>query len=73
MIDVLEEEWSEKILEDIKVDVYNVTGQRIYSRRYEGCLPYMTYAVGTEDMARGIYFVRFAYSSGFEIKKIIVE
>lgn len=73
LVDGLEEEWSEKTLEDIKVDIYNVRGQQIYSRRYDGCLPYMTYAVGTEDLARGIYFVRFAYSSGFEVKKIIVE
>ncbi|MEE9462055.1 MAG: T9SS type A sorting domain-containing protein, partial [Bacteroidales bacterium] len=60
-------------LEDVTVEVYNVTGQGIYSRRYEGCLPYLTYAVETGAMARGIYFVRFAYGSSFEIKKIIVE
>jgi len=60
-------------LEDVIVEVYNVRGQQVYSRRYEGCLPYLIYSVEMVDLTRGIYFVRFGYGSGFEIKKIIVE
>jgi hypothetical protein len=73
LIEVQEEGRSEKPLEDITVEVYNVLGQKVFSRRYEGCLPYLTYTVEPGTMARGICFVRFAYCKSFEIKKIIIE
>ena len=60
-------------LDDITVEVYNMTGQQVYNRRYEGCLPYLTYTVEMGDLTGGIYFARFAYGNTFEIKKIIIE
>ena len=73
LIDGLEEVRSEKPLKDITVEVYNVRGQKVYSRRFEGCLSYLTYAVEPGAISSGIYYVRFAYGNSFEIKKIIVE
>jgi len=73
LIDGLEEVGYKDFSENVTVEVFNVIGQRLYSRRYEGCLTYLTYAVDTEVMARGIYFVRFGHNNSFEIKKIIVE
>jgi aminopeptidase N len=64
---------SEKLPVDVTVRVYNVRGQQVYSRIYEGCMPYVTYSVEMGDLNRGIYFLRFGYGSSFEIKKIMVE
>ncbi|KPL11937.1 MAG: hypothetical protein AMS26_19180 [Bacteroides sp. SM23_62] len=61
------------LFRDITVEVYNVTGQSVYSRRYEGFLPYQTYSIEMGDLTGGIYFVRFGYENSVEIKKIIVE
>jgi aminopeptidase N len=58
---------------DVTVRVYNVRGQQVYSRKYEGCMPYITYSVEMGDLGRGIYFLRFDFGSSFEIKKIMVE
>ncbi len=73
LIDGPKEGGYEESLQDITVEVFNVTGQLIYGRKYQGCLPYLTYPVQVEDLARGIYFLRFGHSNSFEIKKIIVE
>ncbi len=58
---------------DVTLRVYNVRGQQVYSRRYEGCMPYITYSVEMGDLSRGIYFLRIDYNSGFEVKKIMIE
>jgi hypothetical protein len=68
-----EESYFENQSQDIVVEVYNVTGQQVYDTRYEGCLPYLTYAIESGNLARGIYIVRFGYGNSFEIKKIIIE
>ena len=57
----------------VAVDVFNGMNQVVYSRRYEGCLPYVTYTVDLEDLAEGVYFVRFGYKDRYEMKKIIIE
>jgi len=57
----------------VTVEVFNTVNQLVSSRRYEGCLPYITYSVDMNGLARGIYFVRFRYKGRSEIKKVIIE
>jgi aminopeptidase N len=66
-------EGSEHSFEDVKVEVYDMAGRRIFSRRFEGCLPWQTYSVDLGNLNQGIYMVRLGNGSGFAIKKIIVE
>jgi aminopeptidase N len=58
---------------DVTVEVFDLTGKLLYSRRYEGCVPFLTYSIDMDVLTSGIYFVRFGHNSGFETKKILVE
>jgi aminopeptidase N len=58
---------------DLIVEVFNGLGQRVYVRRFGGCVPWSSYSIELGDLARGICFVRFSYGDRTEIKKIIVE
>ncbi len=40
----------------LNVEVYNVTGQLVFKRRYESCLPYMDYAVDLRGKGSGLLF-----------------
>ncbi len=60
-------------LMDITVEVFDITGQRVYYGRYEDCLPFQTYSIEMGDLGGGVYLLRFGYENTFEIKKIIVE
>ncbi|MFC2113662.1 M1 family aminopeptidase [Bacteroidota bacterium] len=60
-------------MEEVSLEVFNELNQLIFSRRYEGCLPYNTYSIELGDLTGGIYFLRFGYRNSFEIKKIIIE
>jgi hypothetical protein len=58
---------------EVTVEVFNLSGRLVYSRNYEGCLPWQTYTVNIGNLDRGVYFVHFRYGKGFELKKLIVE
>jgi len=73
LIDEPMEEGYKQFSGDVTLKVYNVIGQLIYGRKYQGCLPYLSYNVEAGIQAKGIYFVHFSHGNEVEIKKIMVE
>ena len=57
----------------VTLEIYNTTGQLVYSEYYQGCLPYMEYPVNMTQPARGLYYARFSCGNRIEILKILVE
>jgi len=60
-------------VEDVTVEVYNGPGQLVFSGKYEGCVPFASYAVDMMELTSGLYFIRLGYRDQYEIKKIVVE
>jgi aminopeptidase N len=63
----------EEEVDAVTVEVFNGLNQMIYGKRYEGCVPFLTYDIDMEGLPAGTYFARFVYGNRFEIKKIIVQ
>jgi aminopeptidase N len=58
---------------DVTVVVYNASGQKVFSRCFEACLPQFEYGISLERTKRGLHIVRFNYGNELVLKKILVE
>jgi aminopeptidase N len=58
---------------DVIVEVYNALGQLVYSRCFEGCLPYFEYGINLIGTNRGLHIARFYHGNELILKKILVE
>jgi len=58
---------------DVSVKVYNASGQMVYSRQFEGCMPHMDYSVDLASAKRGLHIISFGYGTRHVVKKIMVE
>ncbi len=59
--------------EDVRVEIYSLTGTLVYAGTFEDCVPFMDYGVHLKGLGNGICFVRFRSDSHEEILKILVE
>ena len=55
------------------VEIFNGPGQLLFSGKFEGCVPFASYAVDMMELTSGLYFIRLGYRDQYEIKKIVVE
>jgi len=58
---------------DVTVVVYNASGQQVYNRCFEGCMPHYEYGINLDGKKRGLYFISFGYGNSRLMKKVIVE
>lgn len=58
---------------DVSVMVYNASGQLVYTRHFEGCMPHLEYRVELEGWNRGLHVIRFNFGNQFTVKKMILE
>lgn len=59
--------------EDVKVEIYSISGKLIYAGSFEACMPYMDYRIQPHGLTSGICIVRLSSDSGEEIYKILME
>ena len=60
-------------VEDVTAEIYNGSGQLVYSGRFEGCLPHASYTIEGKALTQGLYFIRLGYRDHAELKKIVVQ
>jgi len=58
---------------DVSVMIYNASGQLVYSRNFEGCMPHLEYVIDLAGRSRGLHIIRFSYGNTHTAKKIMVE
>lgn len=63
----------DEVVDEVVVEILDVTGQLLDRSRFSGCLPYMEYAVKLKNPVSGIYFVRFRHGNRIEVQKVLVE
>jgi aminopeptidase N len=69
----LKAQGGDEAVDQVVVEILDVTGQQLERSRFNGCLPYMEYTVKLKNPVRGIYFVRFRYGNWIEVQKVLVE
>ena len=58
---------------DVGVEIYDLAGKLVYGKSFEGCMPFMEYAIYTHDLATGAYFVRFRTEAGESLINMMVR
>lgn len=58
---------------NVDVMVYNASGQMVYSKNFQGCMPHMEYTVNLASWNKGLHFISFRYEKKRVVKKIMVE
>lgn len=56
----------------VDVEIYNLAGEKVYTKHFEGCLPYKHYGLSPDALSPGAYIVSFRSGSVEEILKMMV-
>ncbi|MEN8156122.1 MAG: M1 family aminopeptidase [Bacteroidota bacterium] len=59
--------------ERVVVEIYTVSGAKVFSETYKNCMPLTDYGVDTEGLGRGLYFVRLRSDGEDDVLKMVVE
>lgn len=58
---------------DVKMQIFDLTGQLVYAEVFESCLPFMEYGPRSLNLNTGVYFVRFRSAEQETLIKMMIR